>query len=42
MKKNRAWKGSEAFLRSPCLAKADWRLAIEVQKKFGLIPTQYE
>ena len=34
------WKGSEAFPRSPCLAKADWRLAIDAQTNFGSIPTK--
>ena len=29
------WKGSEAFPRSPCLAKADWRLAIDAQTNSG-------
>ena len=33
------WKGSEAFLRSPCLAKADRRLAIDAQTNSGRIPT---
>ena len=35
MKKNRALKGSEAFLKSPCLAKADWRLTIDAQINSG-------
>ena len=35
MKKNRAWQSSEAFSRSPCLAKADWRLAIDAQTNLG-------
>ena len=29
------WKGSKAFPRSPCLAKADWRLAIDAQTNSG-------